>query len=80
MYPGIHLSSSYICHICRTFFPTKAAAFTPAKMIFVSPFSDDGGCQAGEEERPAPSGEEAQSENEDSRAAHREQFALAAVH
>ncbi len=49
-------------------------------MIFISPFPDDDrGCQAGEEERPAPSGEEAQSENEDSGAAHTEQFAVAAV-
>ena len=42
-------------------------------------FSDYNGGETGEEEWPAPSGEEAQSENEDSRAAHRGQSALAAV-
>lgn len=51
-----------------------------AKMLSFRLFSDiDRGRQAGEEERPAPAGKEAQSENEDGGAAHREQSALAAV-
>lgn len=49
-----------------------------AEMISIL-YSDNRGHQAGEEERPATSGQEAQSQNEDSGAAHREQFALAAV-
>lgn len=50
------------------------------KTCFISAITDnDRGCQAaGEEERPASSGQEAQSKDENTGAAHREQLGLAA--
>jgi len=60
---------------------TRMCHFLQARLKHLVVFFPDldRGRQAGEEERPASTGKEAQSENEDGGSAHREQTAGAAV-